>query len=447
MSGMSRTRVLGYVMARNEWPVLGISIVHAFGLGIDQVIVVDHQSNDDTQDGLRNLQNHYGDRLVVYCLDEYDFYQEATTAMVMELVDAQSFDWVYVFDADEFLLIPKESSLADSLEIIPPHVDAVRYEVHNWVAPSDFNHLNLSEYSRLINRATPNYFVDIPGEVLSQEIISRNINYFDIPFGTKIIVRGQHANKLSAGSHSLALPNNLIEFVIDDATIRAGHLPFLSRDRLMNKCSQGQALIETGFTFEHGWQSQMLNRVQEERQLESFWDCHSMPVDGRSHTSGCGPVTIIDEALKCALNFAVTQLCQVKRLNQSTVELDNYLKSQIVKESIDSIAIRCIHEQIELRGAITADRDLIVANRNAIMAERDALVEKLGLIVSERDQLVAELQASRGESDALVENLRQQIIVLRTRLQRINKSRSLRFGLFALWPLRKIKEILRRSRG
>ena len=106
MNISTKPRILGYVMARNEWPLLGLSVMHALNSGIDRVAVIDHCSDDATREGLRALKSFYSEKIFVYRLDDPRYLQEATTALVMALVDADSYDWVYVFDADEFVLSP-----------------------------------------------------------------------------------------------------------------------------------------------------------------------------------------------------------------------------------------------------------------------------------------------------------------------------------------------------
>ena len=122
----AKPRILGYVMARNEWPLLGLSVMHALNSGVDRIVIIDHCSNDATREGLRVLQSFCSDKIVVYRVDDPQYLQEATTALVMALVDADSFDWVYVFDADEFVLLPPEMKLGEMLSRVPPKVEAVR---------------------------------------------------------------------------------------------------------------------------------------------------------------------------------------------------------------------------------------------------------------------------------------------------------------------------------
>lgn len=141
--------ILGYVMARNEWPMLGLSIVHAFTSGIDHIIVVDHGSDDETASGLAFLKRAYEDRLTIVKLDIDEFIQEATSKIALRLFNAAAYDWVYIFDADEFILTSNRGEFRRYLREVPSEFAAVRYEVQQWIAPSDFNDLDIAEYPRL----------------------------------------------------------------------------------------------------------------------------------------------------------------------------------------------------------------------------------------------------------------------------------------------------------
>lgn len=444
MSGMTKDRVLGYVMARDEWPVLGLAIVHAISAGVDHVVVVDHQSEDGTQDGLRTLRSHYGDQLSVYRLDDDHFYQEATTAMIMELVDARSFDWVYVFDADEFLLLSEEMSIFDLLGRIPPDVDAVRYEVHNWVAPTDLDHHKLSDYSRVIDRAVPNYFLNLSGEGYSRDILNGDINYFDVPFPTKLMVRSGHAKNLAAGAHSLRTREALHELSLEQMTMRVGHVPLLSRDRLVYKSDQGRVLIESGFPPEHGWQSQMLYRIQQEQGLEPFWESHSMPVVEQRRSSQCTPMTTRDFSLTNALCTAVALLSELERDGEAHRAKKKSSHTGTSFRDIDPIAIRCIHEQMRMSDAAMVERDAVVAKLAAMVDELNSVNSERDSAVKERDAVAAECAAVTAHLQNNIVRLRREKGLLHSQLQQLECSESLRVGLAVTWPFRLLKRIVRR---
>ena len=65
------------------------------------------------------------------------------------------YDWIYIFDSDEFLLTQSEQSLPDILQSIPEDVDAVRYQIDQWVVPQDLDDLDVDQYIRIKQRAYP----------------------------------------------------------------------------------------------------------------------------------------------------------------------------------------------------------------------------------------------------------------------------------------------------
>ena len=91
-------------------------------------------------EGLRRLQALWPARLHVLAYGGVRFWQEACASVLVELSQAASPDWLYVFDADEFLLVDEEAgSLGQVLENIDDGCSRVRYEVQNWVSLSNFD--------------------------------------------------------------------------------------------------------------------------------------------------------------------------------------------------------------------------------------------------------------------------------------------------------------------
>ena len=201
-------RVLGYVMAKDEWPLLGLAIAHGFSYGLDHIVVVDHASTDETHNGLMHLQSKWPSQLTVIRLEREVFLQEQTTSIVMSLVGANEYDWVYVFDADEFILFSRNTTLVDLLMTISSEVDVLRYEINNWVSPHDMNDLDLAEYSRIRERAMPCVFLSQPGTIFSEQIQNRQINFFDLPFPSKVIGFGVTVILIGARAGAIAFTSS-----------------------------------------------------------------------------------------------------------------------------------------------------------------------------------------------------------------------------------------------
>ena len=418
----SKPRILGYVMARNEWPLLGLSVMHAINSGIDRIVIIDHCSDDATSQGLRALQNFCSDKIVVYRVDDPRYLQEATTVSAMALAGADSFDWVYVFDADEFVLVPPGMKLGEMLSRVPPNVEAVRYELDQWVTPTDFNDLDTTEYSRIRYRAVANNYTKMVGEDLADEIEHGSLNFFDLPSGSKVIVRGKWAHALTAGAHLMRKETGIVEMTMDAFTLRVGHLPLLSRRRLALKSEQGAALIRAGFAPGHGWQNQMIFRMEIAETLDDFWRNHSVTDDLPHQSNTSFPVTVVDESLAQAINIVITQLGD---LGAQTSE--NSHSSDITGLSRDELwsgAISSINRLIKTRDALVVERDALAAERDAITVERDALAAE-----------IEHLEVRRTAAESVVDVHRQEI-------SKLTSSKAFRLGMFITWPARHLRSAM-----
>ncbi len=394
-------RVLGYVMARNEWPLIGLAITHALSAGVDEIVVVDHASDDVTRNGLQSLREAWPDRLTVLRLEGDQFLQEATTSVITAVVGARSYDWVYVFDADEFILTRPDSTLKDVLAKVPPGTDAVRYHIDQWVAPSDFDDLAVDDYDRIRHRAITPIFAEPPAELLAEEIEQANLNFFDVPFGSKVIVRGDLSHAIGPGAHLLKTSWRPKEITLDPSVVRVGHVPFLSRRRLDRRCQRGRALKEEGFPPTHGWQSQMLSRIDEDGQLDTFWLNHSVHAKtGIQADRAAEPVTTIDMTLSNAFKAATTNLSTALRTNDNgTPEKPTSLSDQGTSWSAIT---RSVHRQLVERDAAIAERDAAIAERDAAIAERDAAIAERDAAAAERDTAIAERDTAIADRDAAV---------------------------------------------
>lgn len=274
------TTILGYVMSRDEWPMLGVAITHALEV-VDHIVVVDHASVDNTQAGLRHLQQQYPDRLTILKVNDPEFLEEATTRVIMKACAAEDYDWVYIFDADEFLLTKQGSSLRSILSGVAPDVDAMRYQVQNWICPTDFDPTAFGRFTKSFQRSMPSRFKATSPSDMVQMASKGQINFFDIPFESKLIARSKRAFELSVGSHSLKSKHSFKEVSVDAQCVSCAHLPFYSFERLERKALRGKNLVQSGAPPEYGWQSQVIYRAQQQGKLEEFWEAHTIPARQR----------------------------------------------------------------------------------------------------------------------------------------------------------------------
>lgn len=318
-------RVLGYVMAKNEWPLLGLAVVHALNCDIDHVVVVNHASSDETSIGLQRLKLMWPNRITIIDLKMQSFLQEETVAVVLSSINAHEYDWVYIFDADEFILFPQKTSFVELLEAIPKSVGAIKYELDQWVAPHDMNDLEISSYKNIKKRSVPCIFINQSGELLATFLQKGYINYFDVPFSNKIIVRGPYAHLLTAGAHSIDTKLKLVVHKVNPSVLRVGHLPLISKRRLVNKADHGRCLIEEGYPPDHGWQNQALYKLELAGGLETFWQSHSIGALPEGDQANFLPNTVDDQSLTAVLEKAVDLFMEFNKPTEEEMNTKNII--------------------------------------------------------------------------------------------------------------------------
>jgi hypothetical protein len=269
-------KVVGLIQASNEWPLLAISISHVLLNHVDVVYLLKHNCTDGSDEGINRLQSLWKDRLRVLEFHDDQFLQEASMSALIEISQESSPDWVYVFDADEFLLTSEDKSLKQIISDIGPGCSVIRYEIQNWISLNDFDDTILHLYRNLHYRSVPNVFINMNSDLCVDEIMAGNMTFYDLPFPSKVIFRNNAESWLSAGSHALKNPSWAQEFQFRPDEISAAHFPFLTKARLLGKAKQGEFYIKAGFPAGHGWQDQMIYRLLRENRLDEFWDRHSI---------------------------------------------------------------------------------------------------------------------------------------------------------------------------
>ena len=268
-------RVIGLVQCRNEWGLIALAISHALIHHVDEVFVLNDGSTDQTHHGLEHLKEIWPGRITTINVSDSRFLQEASRNALAYLCQDARPDWLYFFDADEFLMTESGRGLKSLLHPLPADVVAVRYELLNFVSPRELDESALEDYRKIRYRADPRPDLDLSLEEMAEEILSFRLSYFDCPFYSKVIVRNSEAIRLAAGTHHLTYyGSSAPEIAIDELT--AAHLSWLTRERLVRKAAQGYRHIANGRRAKYGWQNQMLYRAQSAGLLEELWERHSI---------------------------------------------------------------------------------------------------------------------------------------------------------------------------
>ena len=114
-------RIAAVGVIRDERDVLPAFVAHTLLL-FDDVLVIDHRSQDGSREFLRDVAagvQTSGGALELLTYDEADFHQaELTSALVREAL-RRGADWVIALDADEFLDVTDRADLEARLSSVP----------------------------------------------------------------------------------------------------------------------------------------------------------------------------------------------------------------------------------------------------------------------------------------------------------------------------------------
>jgi hypothetical protein len=359
-------KVFGLIQAKNEWPLLALSISHALMHHVDKVYVLNHASADRSSEGLQHLQELWKDRIHIFNWYDEQYWQEVFTNALIMISQTSSPDWLYVFDADEFLITKEFSSLKSILSDVDQEYSAIRYEVQNWISTEEFDEADLNHYRMLQYRSVANSFIQMHPTVYADEILNGNLNLFDVPFPPKIIFRNDGALWLAAGAHSIRKPLRSHTLVVSSDELRVAHFPLLSRRKLGQKVRHGQRLIQDGFPSTHGWQSQMIYKFSQMNELDEFW---------RSHTIGSA-----NDSSNRTLPSFIIENGFLQTIEPTLRLLEKSLNSSILTATERDPSTRGLDDSPITFGTIVQlarGLQLMLLERDAAIAERDLVINSL----------------------------------------------------------------------
>ncbi len=296
----------GVVVCRDDWGTLALSICNALLNHVDVVHVLNHGSIDQTGQGLDVLRAFWRDRLIVYSADtDVPYKQSLLTNMIVAAAESKGADWIYVFDADEFMLSPARGAMRQELASLGEDIICVRYQLKNYISTFNFNRMDASNYSRLIYKSLPNLPYDT--DSAWRDMYLGKTSFFDYPFPSKLIFRAKRNLLVQGGSHRLAwMPRNTKS--VDSVSVECAHLTYISRDTLDKKKILGESLISLGLPRSYGWQSQLIHKLHQEGRLDDFWQRHSI---GKESDGSLAPRYAIDRRLSVALRPAIDLLIRL----------------------------------------------------------------------------------------------------------------------------------------
>lgn len=360
--------ILGILLARNEWPLLGMCITHALTNHVDELLIIDHSSTDETELGVASLQAKWGGRLQLMRLGKGPLHHQALNLVILEVIEKKRYSWIYHVDADEFLILPEKKSLKELLIGLPLDVEVVRYQLFNFIAPQDFREDNFEQYMELTSRAVIDGTADKSFEEMISQITNFQASFFDTPFPSKVIYRATVGSWPIAGCHALVGRTETNESALGEAEIFAAHLPFLTRERLIRRADHGKELREAGYPRDFAWQSQVVDEMRSLGQLEKFWNSHSISPNFWESENKL-PQAIYDTRLVNALSRTVNTFTEdfTKFKNDQENIAGSSQESITLASAVNSVQRMAERKDLEL--SQLRDENFSLRNENRIVKQ------------------------------------------------------------------------------
>jgi hypothetical protein len=296
-------KIAGLIQTASVGPLVELAVNYALSQHVDEVYLI-HHSQQKGEDDFGAIKRRWENRLLILDLATPRYLQQAAMNVLITLADERGADWVYPFDHDEILLNHSGIPLKSFLASVPDDVAAVRYPIVNWVAPNDLDPRSYTDLTRITHRAVTSEFMEMlpfVGELLRDELIQGTVNFFEVPFPSKVLLRCSLDHLVEAGSHHLV--NGRAE-INAPAGLEAAHIPFAYRESLdFRMVTAGRHLSEGQPAF-HGWQSGAVAAIAQLHALNEFWSAHSTPFEGQR----LSPQTERDLALSEAFEASFDEL-------------------------------------------------------------------------------------------------------------------------------------------
>ncbi len=361
-------KILGVIMARNEYGLISVSVSHALNTLCDEVLLLVHDSTEEFEKEVLDLASLWPGRIRLFKINQKTFRQENALNILRFMASSLDYAWIYPFDADEFPMSNDFTQIKSYLDNLNSECIAVRYKIENWVSFSDFNINSYPDFLKISELSIPMLDLDISSPMKKSEIISGNFNFFDFQFGTKVIFRNTAQFALLPGAHSLLnLPSDL-ETSVTEEVFKVAHLPFLSKERLQLRSEQGENLINAGFPESHGWQSQMVYQISQKGELVDFWLAHSVHsgavMPSRTQFSSIGDSSF-REAIISTVDLLKSNKSREKIEDQAFQSIDELL------ECVDFINIGYSSNRTH-NASVILDRDIALGDWDIALAESDS---------------------------------------------------------------------------
>jgi glycosyltransferase involved in cell wall biosynthesis len=204
-------RVFAVSMVKDEADIIGATVANLAAWGVEQIIVADNNSTDNTRRILEDLD--------VLVLDdpEVGYNQGRKMTRLLRHAEQLGADWVIPFDADEWWYAPEGTSIPAELATMPGWA--------SWGSVVMWNHFCTAEDP------------DDPDPTRRMRWRQEKLNPLQ-----KVVVRAGHGLTLDEGNHRVFFPDDVWAPGPDVLAIR--HFPYRSADQMVRKVRNGVAALE-----------------------------------------------------------------------------------------------------------------------------------------------------------------------------------------------------------
>lgn len=323
-----KIKIVGVVQCKNEWPLIALSTTHALINHVDEVYVLNDSSTDETHKGLSELSKYFKNRLTVINHTNGKFNQYIERNILISIARKSNPDWIYIFDSDEFIISSNNAGLSEILSKIADNYIAVRYNLSNFVSLRYFDKYDLNSYKKLCYESKPINNLKIKPQKCFDMVYNGSLNFFDIPFSSKVIVRNDSKIFLSKGSHDIIQFYKPPQPTIFCDEIYAVHLPLLTLQKLKNKSETGYKHTLNNESKNTGWQNQLLYKIDKEGWLTKFWEKHSISETDNTNI-GLTNIVQINSHFQNSIQKTIDFLSKTKF---NTYNMKEYNNTELEKE-------------------------------------------------------------------------------------------------------------------
>ena len=211
--------IAGVSMFKDEEDIVYQNLLWHYTQGIKRFVLLDNRSSDNTADEIRRFANNYPDACVYLIEDrEIGYYQSRKITAVAEFAHSMwGAEWIFPFDADEFLCSYR-APLDSVLQTLGKEHLCIRFPYQGYILRSFYENSEPNPVKRITHRLTG------------------NINQ-----GTKVMVRWQAGMTIAQGNHDLYLNDQLIPASVngEDIGLVLKHYAFRSKEHIRRKIING----------------------------------------------------------------------------------------------------------------------------------------------------------------------------------------------------------------